>query len=116
MGRNNGDFHGLPDHKSVTMMTANEIVKTATYDDSTKKLDKENKKSKLKKKIDKPGYNWMHDDPNDPEAKPITITYPKDGKPEISDGNHRVRMFSKIDPNKKLPVLHIREDKRYGKK
>ena len=109
MTRNNADFHGVPEHNSVTMMTPAEITSKADYDGITgEELDKENELEGLNKSLSK-GYDPTKVRSYQGEAMHVTIMYPKNGgRAVLGDGNHRVRALSKIAPNTPIPVIHWR--------
>lgn len=109
MGANNADFRGIPEHKSITMMSPTEILATAHYDGITpEELDKENSIEGLDNQL-AGGYDQDKVRVYGGETQHVTILYPKNGgKPVIGDGNHRVRALSKIAPSTPIPVMHWR--------
>ena len=105
MTRNNSDFRGVPEHKSITMMTPTEILATAQHEGTPQELDKENANSGLEKKYTKGTFKPETIPTYQGHPMPITIGYYRN-KNIITDGNHRVRALSKVAPNTPVPVMH----------
>ena len=97
-------------------MTPREILAKADYDGITpQELDKESEKSGLEESL-RSGYDPNKLDTSKDETfmykgvpQHVTLIYTKEHeRPLIGDGNHRVRILSKIAPDTPIPVLHFR--------
>jgi hypothetical protein len=111
MTRNTADFRGVPEHKSITMMTPAEILATAQHEGTPQEIDNENAESGLEKKYAK-GLDPKTIPKFEGHPMPITIGYYRN-KNVIIDGNHRVRALSKVLPNTTVPVMHWRMNEDY---